>query len=102
MDLLPRIPVKEISPLELLLRAAARFAAISGVVAVLVWLTCTLDGLQVFRVEPSSGIAANPYFEFFVRPRTSADMVVQWQDDLGVMGVWRQRMDVAERKAPGP
>ncbi len=39
MDLLPRIPVKEISPLELLLRAAARFAAISGVVAVLVWLT---------------------------------------------------------------
>ena len=69
---------------------------------VLVWRTCTLDGQQVFRVEPSSGIAANPYFEFFVRPRTSADMVVQWQDDLGVMGVWRQRMDVAERKAPGP
>ena len=56
---------------------------------VLVWLTCTLDGLQVFRVEPSSGIAANPYF-------------VQWQDDLGVTGEWRQRMDVAERKAPGP
>ena len=69
---------------------------------VLVWLTCTLDGQQVFRVEPSSGIAANPYFEFFVRPRTSADMVVQWQDDLGVTGEWRQRMGVAERKAPGP
>jgi hypothetical protein len=29
-------------------------------------------------------------------------MVVQWQDDLGVMGEWRQRMDVAERKTPGP
>jgi sulfur-oxidizing protein SoxZ len=69
---------------------------------VLVWLTCTLDGQQVFRVEPSSGIAANPYFEFFVRARASADMVVQWQDDLGVMGEWRQRMDVAERKTPGP
>ncbi len=69
---------------------------------VLVWLTCTLDGQQVFRVEPSSGIAANPYFEFFVRARTSADMVVQWQDDLGVMGEWRQRMDVVERKTPGP
>ena len=39
---------------------------------VLVWLTCTLDGQQVFRVEPSSGIAANPYFEFFVRARTSS------------------------------
>lgn len=69
---------------------------------VLLWLTCTLDGLQVFRVEPSSGIAANPYFEFFVRARTSADMVVQWQDDLGVKSEWRQRMDVAERKTPGP
>ncbi|MEB3254788.1 MAG: hypothetical protein VKJ05_00225 [Synechococcaceae cyanobacterium] len=31
--------MKEISPLELLLRAAARFAAISGVVALLVWVT---------------------------------------------------------------
>ncbi|MFM7264386.1 MAG: hypothetical protein ACKOZW_02090 [Cyanobium sp.] len=31
--------MKEISPLEPLLRAAARLAAISGVVALLVWLT---------------------------------------------------------------
>ena len=31
--------VKEISLLELLLRAAARVAAISGVVALLIWLT---------------------------------------------------------------
>ena len=69
---------------------------------VLVWLTCTLGDQQVFRVEPSSGIAANPYFEFFVRVRATADMVVQWQDDLGMTGEWRQRMDVIERKAPGP
>ena len=68
---------------------------------VLVWLTCTLGDQQVFRVEPSSGIAANPYFEFFVRARATADMVVQWQDDLGLTGEWRQRMDVIERKAPG-
>jgi len=39
MGLPLRTPVKEISPLVLLLRAAARFAAISGVVALLVWLT---------------------------------------------------------------
>jgi hypothetical protein len=31
--------VKEISLLELVLRGAARFAAISGVIALLVWLT---------------------------------------------------------------
>lgn len=69
---------------------------------VLVWLTCTLGEQQVFRVQPSSGIAANPYFEFFVRARSTADMVVQWQDDLGIKGEWRQRMDVLERKTPGP
>ena len=69
---------------------------------VLLWLTCTLDGQQVFRAEPSSGIAANPYFEFFVRARATADMLVRWQDDLGVVGEWRPRMNVAERKTPGP
>ena len=63
---------------------------------VLVWLSCTLGGQEVFRVEPSSGIAGNPYFEFFVRARATADMVVQWQ------GEWRQRMDVVERKSSGP
>jgi sulfur-oxidizing protein SoxZ len=69
---------------------------------VLVWLACELGGQEVFRVEPSSGIAANPYFEFYVRARASAEMVVRWQDDLGVMGEWRQRMEVAERKTPKP
>lgn len=34
-----RHPVKEISPLELLLRFAARFAAAAGVLALLAWLT---------------------------------------------------------------
>jgi hypothetical protein len=47
-------------------------------------------------------LVRDPYFEFFVRARASADMVVQWQDDLGVTGEWRQRMDVAMRKTPGP
>jgi hypothetical protein len=31
--------VKEINPVFLLLRAAARFAAVSGVVALLLWVT---------------------------------------------------------------
>ncbi|MBM5806500.1 MAG: hypothetical protein FJ056_02195 [Cyanobacteria bacterium M_surface_10_m2_179] len=33
------LPVKEISLLELVLRAAARVAAVSGVIGLLVWLT---------------------------------------------------------------
>lgn len=32
-------PVKEISPLELLLRLTGRFAAVSAVVGLLIWLT---------------------------------------------------------------
>jgi hypothetical protein len=31
--------MKEISPLEVVLRGAARFAAVSGVIALLVWVT---------------------------------------------------------------
>ena len=31
--------MKEISPLELIARNAARFAAVSGVLAVVIWLT---------------------------------------------------------------
>ncbi|MFN9624004.1 MAG: hypothetical protein ACK587_14425 [Cyanobacteriota bacterium] len=34
-----RSPVKNISLLEVLLRQGARFAAVSGVIALLVWLT---------------------------------------------------------------
>jgi hypothetical protein len=29
-------------------------------------------------------------------------MVVRWQDDLGVVGKWQQRMVVVERQTPGP
>ena len=35
----PANTVKEISLMELLARSAARFAAVSGVIALLVWLT---------------------------------------------------------------
>ncbi len=34
-----RSPVKEISPFQVLLRSAAKVAAVSGVIALLVWLT---------------------------------------------------------------
>lgn len=35
----PPSPMKEISPLELVGRFVARFAAVSGVIALLVWIT---------------------------------------------------------------
>ncbi|MGV0983139.1 MAG: thiosulfate oxidation carrier complex protein SoxZ [Limnohabitans sp.] len=57
-------------------------------------LTCTLGPQEVFRVEPSSGIAANPLFEFFVRATDTAEMRVEWVDDRGNHGEFRQTMVV--------
>ena len=31
-------------------------------------MRCTYAGLEVFRIEPSSGLSANPYVEFFCVP----------------------------------
>lgn len=57
-------------------------------------LTCTLGSQEVFRVEPSSGIAANPLFEFFVRATETAEMRVEWVDDRGNRGEFRQTLTV--------
>ena len=57
-------------------------------------LRCELGGVEVFRAEPSSGISANPYFEFFVRVAQAGIWEVSWVDDAGVQGVWRQAMPV--------
>jgi hypothetical protein len=41
---------------------------------------------EVFRVEPSSGISANPYFEFYVRASSTAEFKIEWTDDKGAKG----------------
>jgi sulfur-oxidizing protein SoxZ len=61
---------------------------------VITLLTCTLGAQEVFRVEPSSGIAANPLFEFFVRATETAEMRVDWVDDRGQRGEFRQTLTV--------
>lgn len=53
---------------------------------------CELGGVEVFRAEPSSGISANPFFEFSVRVAQPGDWLVQWEDDAGVKGELRQPM----------
>ena len=55
---------------------------------------CELGGVEVFRVEPSSGISANPYFEFSLRVAHGGEWRVQWQDDARVQGELRQFMAV--------
>ena len=53
---------------------------------------CELAGAEVFRAEPSSGISANPFFEFPLRVAQAGDWLVQWEDDAGEKGEWRQSM----------
>ena len=53
---------------------------------------CLLGGMEVFRAEPSSGLSANPFFEFPLRVSQPGDWLVQWEDDAGVKGELRQAM----------
>ena len=63
-------------------------------------LTCTWGQQEVFRVEPSSGISANPLFEFHVRAQQTAEMLVEWTDDRGVKGSLRQTLKVLPKTNP--
>ena len=49
-------------------------------------ITCQADGFEIFRVDPSSGIAANPYFEFSWRVAPAKLIKTIWIDDIGVEG----------------
>ena len=57
-------------------------------------LTCHLGKQEVFRIEPSSGISANPFFEFFMRATATAEFRVQWIDDKGAKGQHLQIFNV--------
>jgi thiosulfate oxidation carrier complex protein SoxZ len=47
------------------------------------WVTCRYNGTEVFRVEPSSGVAANPLFTFYLTAQDSGELVFEWLDDAG-------------------
>ncbi len=55
---------------------------------------CEWASVEVFRAEPSSGISANPFFEFPLRVTQPGDWLVQWEDDAGVKGELRQAMKI--------
>ena len=59
-------------------------------------LACTYGGREVFRVEPGSGIAANPYFVFPVVARATGELAVEWGDDRGATGRVAAMVNVAE------
>ena len=65
-------------------------------------LTCEYGGRQVFRVEPSSGISGNPFFEFFFRAGESGELLVRWIDDQGQVGELRQMLRVQPPSSRAP
>ena len=67
---------------------------------VIVRLTCDYCGREVFRVEPSSGIAGNPLFEFFFRVQNPGELWVRWVDDRGVAGELRHPVRVQPAGPP--
>jgi sulfur-oxidizing protein SoxZ len=45
------------------------------------------NGAQIFRAELGSGVAANPYLQFYTVARQSGEIEVSWVDDNGDRGV---------------
>jgi sulfur-oxidizing protein SoxZ len=49
-------------------------------------VTCRYNGVPVFAVRMTQGIAANPYLRFFVTARESGTLDIDWVDDAGMRG----------------
>jgi sulfur-oxidizing protein SoxZ len=58
-------------------------------------VTCRYNGEEVFRAELGSGIAANPYLQFYVRADATGELVFEWVDDAGERGAERASLTVA-------
>ena len=59
-------------------------------------IVCSFNGNEVLHVDTSSGIAANPYFQFSMVAKASGELVLAWIDDEGVRGTERQSLTVRE------
>jgi len=58
------------------------------------FIVCRYAGREVWRADLGSGIAANPYFEFFIRADVSGDIELHWEDDTLEKGSIRARIEV--------
>ena len=61
---------------------------------VITLLSCRYDGVEVFRADLSSGIAANPYLQFYTVAGKSGELELYWIDDEGKQGSERQAIKV--------
>ncbi|MEO7403816.1 MAG: thiosulfate oxidation carrier complex protein SoxZ [Burkholderiales bacterium] len=56
--------------------------------------TCKYDGVEVFRADLSSGIAANPYLQFSTVAEASGELEFSWIDDAGQRETERRSIKV--------
>ena len=57
-------------------------------------LVCRYGGVEIFRAEMGSGVAANPFLDFFTVAEASGELVFEWVDDQGVTGSERVTLTV--------
>jgi sulfur-oxidizing protein SoxZ len=57
-------------------------------------LVCRYNGAEVFRAEMGSGIAANPYLQFYFMAQESGNVEFEWSDDAGEKGSARSAIVV--------
>lgn len=57
-------------------------------------VSCRYNGAEVFRADLSSGIAANPYLQFYTVAEASGEFEFTWMDDEGREGTERQSVVV--------
>jgi sulfur-oxidizing protein SoxZ len=55
---------------------------------------CRYNGVVVLASTMSSGIAANPSLQFYVRAREAGDLTFEWRDDEGRQGRASLRLNV--------
>ena len=52
------------------------------------------NGAEIFRAELGSGVAANPFLQFYTIAEASGEMEFSWVDDAGVSGTERVAVTV--------
>lgn len=57
-------------------------------------LVARYNGTEIFRAEMGSGIAANPYLQFFTVADAAGEFVFEWVDDDGNRGEERATLNV--------
>ena len=57
-------------------------------------LVCNYNGVEIFRADMGTGIAANPTITFYTIAQDSGELVFDWVDDKGVTGSERAKLTV--------